>query len=97
MNTIATQVSDPEMFIFIDEAAKNKQTARRSMGWAVMGQCCMQRRCFVRGQRYLILPALTLDGIITYDIIEGSVTAARFLTFLRELVVSPSCAIQCLC
>jgi hypothetical protein len=89
MNKIATEVTDPEMFIFIDEAAKNKQTLGRSMGWGVMGQRCMQWRCFVRGQCYSILPALTLDGIITYDIIEGSVTAARFLTFLRELVVSP--------
>jgi transposase len=88
MNMIATTVPDPEMFIFIDEAAKNKRTEGRSMGWAMMGQRCVQRRCFVRGQRFSILPALTLDGIITYDIIEGSVTAARFLQFLRELVVS---------
>jgi hypothetical protein len=102
MNMIATQVPDPEMFIFLDEAAKNKRTAGRSMGWAFMGKRCVQRRCFVRGQRYSFLPALTLDGIIAYDyydIIEGSVTAARFLTFLRELVVSlsRSCGSQCLC
>jgi transposase len=88
MNMIATTDPDPDMFIFIDEAAKNKRTEGRSMGWAMMGKRCVQRRCFVRGQRYSILPALTLDGIITYDIIEGSVTATRFLQFLRELVVS---------
>jgi hypothetical protein len=87
MNRIATIVPDPEIFIFIDKAAKNKQTTGRSMGWAVVGDRCVQRRCFVHGQRYSILPALTLDGIITYDIIKGSVTAARFLTFLRDLVV----------
>jgi hypothetical protein len=92
MNMIATVVPDPEMFIFIDEAAKNKRTTGRPMGWAVVGERCVQRRCFVRGQRYSILPALTLDGIITYDIIEGSVTAARFLTFLRELVVRLFCS-----
>jgi hypothetical protein len=87
MNRIATIVPNPEMFIFIDEATKNKRTTGRPMGWAVVGDRCVQQRCFVRGQRYSILPALTLDGIITYNIIEGSVTAARFLTFLRELVV----------
>jgi transposase len=38
MNMIATTVPDPEMFIFIDEAAKNKRTEGRSMGWAMMGK-----------------------------------------------------------
>jgi len=87
MNTIADQVPDPEMLMFIDEAAKNKRTSGRVKGWSLKGKPCPQRRCFVRGQRYSILPVLTLDGIITYDIIEGSVTATRFLQFLRELVV----------
>jgi transposase len=87
MNTIADQVPDPEMLMFVDEAAKNKRTSGRLKGWSLKGKRCYQRRCFVHGQRYSILPVLTLDGIITYDIIEGSVTAARFLQFLRELVV----------
>ncbi|KDQ52187.1 hypothetical protein JAAARDRAFT_111671, partial [Jaapia argillacea MUCL 33604] len=33
-----------------------------------------------------ILPLLTLDGIITYDIIKGPVTSERFLVFLREFL-----------
>jgi transposase len=90
MNMIASEVPDPEMLMFIDEAAKNKRTAGRARGWALKGKRCIQRRCFVRGQRYSILPVLTLDGIITYDIIEGSVTAALFIKFLREFVVSCS-------
>ncbi|KAG2351152.1 hypothetical protein BDR07DRAFT_1321117, partial [Suillus spraguei] len=49
---------------------------------------CVQRKCFVRGKRYSILPILTLDGIIAYDIIEGPVTSERFVRFLREHVVS---------
>ncbi|KAG1817730.1 uncharacterized protein BJ212DRAFT_1500367 [Suillus subaureus] len=32
---------------------------------------CIQGKCFMRGYRYSILPILTLDGIIAYDIIEG--------------------------
>ncbi|KAJ8587036.1 hypothetical protein M405DRAFT_697948, partial [Rhizopogon salebrosus TDB-379] len=34
--------------------------------------------------RYSILPILTLNGIIAYDIIEGPVTSERFVQFLRE-------------
>ena len=73
--------------MFVDEAARNKKTSARTRGWSLVGQRCVQRRCFGRGQRFSILPILTLDGIITYDIILGSVTSKRFLQFLRELVV----------
>ncbi len=48
----------------------------------------MQRWCFSHGERLSILSVLTLDGIITYDIIPGSVTLVWFLRFLCELVVS---------
>ncbi|KIO03989.1 hypothetical protein M404DRAFT_144226 [Pisolithus tinctorius Marx 270] len=37
--------------------------------------------------RYSILPAITLDGIITYDIIEGTVDGEQFLRFLKEHVM----------
>jgi hypothetical protein len=73
--------------MFVDEAAKNERTNGRRYGWSLKGRRCIQRRVFVRGQRWSILPILTLDGIITYDIIPGSVTSKRFLQFLRELVV----------
>jgi hypothetical protein len=44
--------------------------------------------CSRRGTRWSILPILTLDGIVTHDIVHGSVTSQHFLRFLRELVVS---------
>jgi transposase len=88
MNHIATEVPDPEMLMFIDEAARNRRTSGRNWGWSIVGKRCVQRWCFVRGQRYSILPVLTLNGIIAHDIIEGSVTTKDFVTFLWECVVS---------
>jgi transposase len=88
MNTIADKVPDPRMLMFIDEAARNRRTSQRSRGWALLGKECVQRRVFVRGERFSILPILTLDGIITYDIIPGPVSSKRFLQFLHEMVMS---------
>jgi len=87
MNKIADDIPNPNMLMFVDEAARNKRTSGRMKGWSVVGKRCVQRRCFSRGERFSILPILTLDGIITYDVIPGSVTSTRFLQFLRELVV----------
>ncbi|KAF5317766.1 hypothetical protein D9619_012502 [Psilocybe cf. subviscida] len=87
MNTFASLVSDPWMVMFVDEAARNKKSSARRKGWSLKGRRCVQRQCFVRGQRFSILPVLTLDGIIAYDIIPGSVTAQIFLEFIRVNII----------
>jgi transposase len=87
MNHFAEMVTDPAMIMFIDEAARNKKNPSRKMGWSLKGRRAVQRRCFVRGQRFSILPVLTLDGIIAHDIIPGSVTSDLFVKFLRDHVV----------
>jgi hypothetical protein len=81
-------IENPDMLMFGDEAVKDERTSARRQGWLLQGTRCVQRKCFVRGQRYSIFPILTLDGIITYDIVEGTVTSDQFLQFLQELVVS---------
>ncbi|KAF7372070.1 Tc1-mariner class transposase [Mycena venus] len=83
---IADLVPDPNMLMFIDEAAKNDHTTTRQKGWSLMGMRCIQRRAFVRGKRFSILSVLTLDGIIAHDVIEGSVNTQRFIGFLEEHV-----------
>jgi len=91
MNMIADVITSPDMLMFVDEAARNDRTSIRAKGWSLVGKRCTQRRCFGRGQRFSVLPILTLDGIITYDIVPGSVTSRRFLQFLRELVICDLC------
>jgi hypothetical protein len=78
---------NPDMLMFVDEAARNKRTSAKTKGWSLMGKRCMQKTCFGHGQRFSILSILTLDGIITDDIVPGSVTSEQFLQFLCKLVV----------
>ncbi|GES89074.1 hypothetical protein GLOIN_2v1434041 [Rhizophagus clarus] len=42
---------------------------------------------FVRGKRYTILPALTLDGFVAVDIFEGACNKKRFIDFILDQVV----------
>jgi transposase len=87
MLRIGQDILDPSMLMFIDEAAKNERTTGRKCGWSLKGRRCIQRRVFICGQQWSILPVLTLDGIITYDIIPGSVTSRGFYQFLHDHVV----------
>ena len=88
MNQIADVVMNPDQLMFGDEAAKDEWTSARRKGWSERRTRCVQRKCFVQGRRYSILPILTLDGIIAYDVIEGLITRERFPQFPCELVVS---------
>lgn len=84
---VMAQYTDPELFVFLDESAVDGRTGQRRQGWSHMGTPCVRRMSFMRGTRYSILPALTIDGIIALDIVEGSITKEKFLQFLRTNVV----------
>ena len=78
---------EPRQLVFIDEAGVDDHTNVRKWGWAPLGQACVRRTSFLRGQKFSILPALSLDGILTLEIFEGSVNQERFLIFLRNYLV----------
>lgn len=81
------EYSDPELFVFLDESAVDNHTIQRNHGWSQMGIPCVSRGAFLRGTRFSILPALTIDGIIALDIFEGSVNKEKFIGFLKDSVV----------
>ena len=78
---------EPEQLIFIDEAAKDERSLSRGFGYAFTNARACKKTVFVRGQRYTILPALSLEGIIALDVMEGSCTKMRFRNFILSRVV----------
>ena len=84
MNQIGTIVTDMDQVMCVDESAKDDWMLLRKSGWSPIGTW----RCFIHGCWCSILPIFTIDGIITYNIMEGLVTSEKFVHFLRELVVS---------
>ena len=55
------------------------------MGTTWPGVCAMNK--FPAGQKFSILPALSLDGILTLEIFEGYVNQEHFLIFLQNYLV----------
>jgi hypothetical protein len=78
----------PEQLIFIDESAKDERTSCRQYGYSSQNQSAVKKTVFLRGIRYTILPALSLDGMIALDIMEGSCNKERFRNFILSKVVS---------
>jgi hypothetical protein len=77
----------PEQLIFLDEASKDERTLSRGYGYSLKNTLAIKKNVFVRGIRYTILPALSLQGIIAVNIMEGSCTKEKFKEFVISKVV----------
>ncbi|KAL4064005.1 hypothetical protein V8B97DRAFT_1876339 [Scleroderma yunnanense] len=84
MNKIAEEVPNLNMLMFINEAAKDEGMVMRRFRHTGRGNCCVIQQWFIQETCYSIIPAIMLDGIIPYDIVEGPVDMEQFLKFLRE-------------
>jgi hypothetical protein len=89
-NAFITRISryTADQLVFLDKVAKDERTLTRQYGYSMINSRARKSIVFVRGKRYTILPALSLDGIIAFEIIEGSYTKDKFYDFILDHVVT---------
>jgi len=76
----------PEQLVFADESHFNRLTLRRPYAWSIRGERAVRHEYFVRGTKYSILPALSLDGILHLEVIDNAVTGEDFFRFIQGLL-----------
>jgi hypothetical protein len=54
--------------------------------WALCGEHATKYEFFHRGNKYSILPALSLDGILHLKVVENAVTGNIFCQFIEDLL-----------
>ncbi|KAE8219751.1 hypothetical protein CF319_g6615 [Tilletia indica] len=74
----------PEQLIFADESHFNQRTNMRPRGWSRIGERAIEYRILVRGERYSLLPGLSIDGIVAPWAFRGSVNTVRFHGWVRD-------------
>ena len=95
----------PEQLGFLDEVSKDERTSIRSRGRSLKGSRAVQKGVFIRGRRFSAEGLLTIDGMISNTVVEGSMKRDTFLVYLEHSVVSKTflfsaCSnfvIRCLC
>jgi transposase len=80
-------LADGTQFVCIDETSKNELTFARKYGRAYSGKRAELRDVFVRGDRYSLVAALTVDGYMACHVVPGSFDSIDFLEFIQEQVV----------
>jgi len=78
----------PEELGFLDETSKDAWTIRRSSGWSEKGKRAEKKQVYLRGRRTSTEALLTLDGMVSGMVVEGSTTKVTFLHYLEFIVVS---------
>ena len=80
----------PEQLGFMDEVSKDERTSTRLQGRSRKGTRAVKKGVFVRGRRFSAEGLLTIDGMISNTVVEGSMTHDRFLHYLEFTVVQSS-------
>jgi len=78
---------EPGQIVCIDEAGVDDHTNFHRSGWAALCEACVWQTIFLWGWKYSILPAVSLDGILTLDIFKGSVNQECFIQFLQNSLI----------
>lgn len=77
----------PEQLAFLDEVSKDERTSARLRGRSRKGTRAVKKGVFVCGRRFSAEGLLTIDGMISNTVVEGSMTRDRFLQYLEFTVV----------
>jgi transposase len=77
----------PEQLGFLDEMSKDERTSFRPRGRSAKGRRAIKKGVFVRGRRFSVEGLLTIDGMISNTVVEGSMTKSMFLEYLETSVV----------
>ncbi|KAJ3897475.1 hypothetical protein F5879DRAFT_982930, partial [Lentinula edodes] len=74
-------------FVTVDESSKDERTLTRRYGYAMKGQRAEINAPFVRGQRYSLVAAMSLEGYIAMRVVEGSLDSFEFFDFIIDEVL----------
>ncbi len=77
----------PEQLVFIDESAVDNRTLTRRWGRSPKGKRAILHTVWVRGKRFSIEGALSVEGLHSYEIHEGSMNAETFNSFVEHTLV----------
>ena len=80
----------PEMIVTTDKSSKDDRTLYRRWGRSPSGMPATTDAQFIRGERYSLLAAMSVDGYVSAQVVEGSVDTAEFFDFIVGDVVSIS-------
>ena len=76
-----------DQLVWVDETGCTAKDHTRLFGYALKGETPVYNRLLVRGKRVSAITAMTVDGVLAYDLTTSTVNGEKFLDFLRGTLV----------
>ena len=74
-------------FVWIDETGSDARDHIRRFGYALRGMTSTVHRFLTKGKRINAIAALSFDGIIALDLVDGTVSGQVFFDFVRGKLI----------
>jgi len=84
MQASAAFLPDGSQFVCLDETSKNELTYTRKYGRAYSGERAELKDVFIRGDRYSLVAALTIEGYIATHVVPGSLDSWTSLSLFKN-------------
>lgn len=78
---------DKSMFVWLDETGTDKRDQLRKYGYAIRGITPTCHRSLSRGERINAIASMSIEGMITLELVTGSVNGDIFFDFLRGSLI----------
>lgn len=81
-NVVRISQYSADQLVYLDESVCNEHTADGRYARAPIGAKAICSTPAIRSERYLILPAYTIDGYLAWQAYQGSYNANQFMEFV---------------
>ena len=72
-----------DQLIWVDETGCIAKDHTRKLGYDLKGETPVYHRFLVRGERISSYAAMSVDGIVSYELTDSTVNSERFFNFLN--------------
>ncbi len=76
-----------EMFVWVDETGTDKRDQLRKYGYSMRGTRATYHRILHRGERVNAIAAISSAGLLSMELMKGSVNGESFYDFLRGTLI----------
>ena len=87
LNTEVSSLQRFKQFVWVDETGSDDRNRRMKFGYSLRGEPPVCHHLLHCGRRISAIAAMSTDGVVTYDLVHGSVNGEKFIQFLQGKLV----------
>ena len=80
-------IFNAEMLVFLDESGCDNRDSLRKMGYSLRGKPARKQKLFVRGEHVSVLCTMSVEGILSCNLVRGGVNGEKFIDFIEKCVL----------